>query len=358
MKKRAGIVISGGDCPGLNTVIDAVVKSLSDEYDVIGFYKGFEGLLNKEFLLLDRVFTSQNRWIGGTFLKSVNKGHFPGKVGTGQTTKAEEAVILKAYETYKELQLDGLIVIGGDGTLSMANNLQEYGFKVVGVPKSIDNDLLGTDFTFGFHTAVEIATEALDRLHTTATSHDRVMVLEVMGRNAGWISLYSGIAGGANMILIPEIPFKLENVKRFIHERIEKGRHSTVIVVAEGAKPEDGELSLKNTGGRSMEVLYGGIGEQVVSYLNQDEAIEARSTALGHVQRGGSPNSFDRVLSTLFGAGAADLFRNGKYGKMVTYGHNQIGEIDITEAVKELKLVDPKSQIVHNARGVGINFGD
>lgn len=356
--KRVGIINSGGDCPGLNTVIDAIVKNLSDEYEVLGFYKGFEGLLSNEYRVLNKLYTSKRRWIGGTFLKSVNKGHFPGKVGLGQTTKAEEAVIKKAYKNYKEHELEGLLVIGGDGTLSMANNLQEYGFKIVGVPKSIDNDLLFTDFTFGFHTAVEIAQEALDRLHTTATSHERVMILEVMGRNAGWIGLYSGIAGGANIILLPEIPFSYEKIKEFIDERRRQNRMSTIIVVAEGAIPMDGSVVLKNQGGQSSEALLGGISEQVAKYLNQFEGIEARATILGHIQRGGSPNSFDRILSTLYGAEAANLFREKKFGKMVAYKHNKIIEVDIVDAVKELKLVNPKSQIIKEAKSVGISFGN
>jgi ATP-dependent phosphofructokinase / diphosphate-dependent phosphofructokinase len=358
MKKRVGIINSGGDCPALNTVIDAVVKGLDEEYEVIGFYKGFEGLLSNDYISLDRVYTSEHRWIGGTFLKSVNKGHFPGKIGHGQTSPADEAVIKEAYKNYQDLGLEGLIVIGGDGTLSMANNLQEYGFNIVGVPKSIDNDLLFTDFTFGFHTAVEITQEALDRLHTTATSHERVMILEVMGRDAGWIGLYSGIAGGANMILIPEIPFSYEKIKDFIMQRRDHKRMSSIIVVSEGAMPVNGEVSLKDNGGSSSEVLLGGISEQIAKYLNTLDDIEARATILGHVQRGGSPNSFDRILGTRYGSEAANLFKQGKYGKMVAYKNNDVIEVDIADAVKELKLVDPKSQIVKEARDMGISFGD
>jgi 6-phosphofructokinase 1 len=358
MKKRVGIIISGGDCPGLNTVLDAIVKNLSDEYEVLGFMKGFEGLLTNEYIVLEKAFTSPNRWIGGTYLKSVNKGNFPGKVGRGEATKAEEAVITKAYEHYTQLGLEGIIVLGGDGTLSMANNLQEYGFNVVGVPKSIDNDLMHTDFTFGFHTAVEVANDALDRLHTTTTSHERVMILEVMGRNAGWIGLYSGIAGGANVVLIPEIPFSFANVLDFLNARIERGRKSSIVVVAEGAIPRDGDVSTKNLGGTSSEILLGGIGDQLARYLNTHSTIEARSNSLGHVQRGGSPNSFDRILSTLLGAGAANLFRDKQYGYMVSYQNNAITSVPISDAVQKLKLVDPQSQLVQLARSVGIGFGD
>lgn len=357
MKRRVGIINSGGDCPGLNTVIDAVVKNLSNDYEILGFIKGFEGLLVNEYKILEKSFTSPNRWIGGTFLKSVNKGHFPGKIGRGEATQADLAVINQAKKNYDALGLEGLIIIGGDGTLSMGNNLQEYGFKVVGVPKSIDNDLDFTDFTFGFHTAIEITTEALDRLHTTATSHERVMVLEVMGRHAGWIGLYSGISGGANIILIPEIPFEFENVKKFIEARIARGRKSSLIVVSEGAITKDGKATYKDVSGSTSEARLGGIGEQVADYLSQN-GIEARSNVLGHLQRGGSPNSFDRVLSTLLGTEAANLFRDKKWGQMVTYKNNEIHEIAIADAVKNLKLVDPNSQIVKQARSVGIGFGD
>ncbi len=358
MKKRVGVINSGGDCPGLNTVIDAIVKSLGNDYEVLGFFKGFEGLLDNDYIILDRNYTSEHRWIGGTFLKSVNKGHFPGKLGHGQTTKAEDDVIKQAFVNYNALNLEGLFIIGGDGTLSMASSLMEYGFKVIGVPKSIDNDLMFTDFTFGFHTAIEVASDALDKLHTTATSHDRVMILEVMGRDAGWIGLYSGIAGGANMILIPEIPFKYENILEFILKRRRFKRMSTVIVVSEGAVPLDGEVTLKNNGGQSSEVLLGGVSEQIARYLNQNEDIEARATVLGHLQRGGSPNSFDRILSTLYGAESANLFKDRKFGKMVAYKNNEIIEVEIADAVKHLKNVDPKSQIINEARSVGIDFGD
>ena len=239
-----------------------------------------------------------------------------------------------------------------------SNNLQDYGFRVVGVPKSIDNDLDFTDFTFGFLTAVHITSEALDRLHTTGTSHERVMILEVMGRNAGWIGLYSGMASGANIILIPEIPFEYEKVKEFIEARQARGRKSSLIVVSEGAIPKNGSLTIKDNMTNSSEVHLGGIGEELAKYLNQFEHLDARSTTLGHIQRGGSPISIDRVLSTRLGSGAAQLFIDQKWGKMVTYKDNDIHEIAISDAVKNIKLVDPNSQIVKQARMVGIGFGD
>ncbi len=358
MKKRVGVINSGGDCPGLNTVIDGIVKNLSPEYDVIGFIKGFEGLLTNEYMTLERVFTSERRWVGGTFLKSVNKGNFPGKVGFGQTTKADEGVILQAYENYKALNLEGLIIIGGDGTLSVGNALQEYGFNIIGVPKSIDNDLDGTDFTFGFYTAVEVATEALDRLHTTSTSHDRVMILELMGREAGWITLYSGIAGGANIILIPEIPFTYEKIISHLIERKSRGRDSSIIVVAEGVQSPNGELSTRKDGSTSSQIVLGGIGEKISTYLNKNTDFECRANSLGHIQRGGSPNAFDRVISTMFGTAAANLFRDGKFGNMVAYKNNQIIDIEIAEAIRNIRKVQPDSQIVQLAKSVGIGFGD
>ena len=358
MKRRVGIINSGGDCPGINAVIDSIVKSLDNDYEILGFYKGLEGLLTNDYVILDRAYTNQYRWIGGTFLKSVNKGNFPGRIGNGQTTKAEETAITTAIKNYKDHNLDGLIVIGGDGTLSMANSLQAYGVNIVGIPKSIDNDLKFTEFTFGFHTAVQIAQEALDRLHTTATSHERVMILEVMGRHAGWIGLYSGIAGGADIILIPEIPFSYNNILNTIERRRKEKNMSTIVVVSEGAFDPNGEKILRDHGGNSSEVLLGGISEHIARFLNKHEDIEARATILGHTQRGGSPNSFDRILSTRYGNEAATLFRNSMFGKMVALKDNNIISVDIADAVKELKLVDANCQLIKEARETGIRFGD
>lgn len=354
-KKRIGFLNSGGDCPGLNTVMDAVVRSLYDEYQILGFYKGFEGIFNKEYKILTPEFTARYRFMGGTLLKSVNRGHFAVKVGLGETESLAKEVVEKTVKNYHEMELEGIIAVGGDGTLSVAKQLSEAGLNIVAVPKSIDNDLDGTDFTFGFQTAVSIATESLDRLETTAYSHDRVMILEVMGRNAGWIGLFSGIAGGANVVLIPEIPFSLENVYNYLEKR---PKQNSLLVVSEGAKPIDGQLSTKNIGGVSSEILLGGIGEEIAKFLNKKPKIEARNTALGHIQRGGSPVAFDRILSRLYGAHAAKLFKQKKFGYMAAYSEGVITEVRIQDAVSKLKTVDPLGKTVQMARDMGIYFGD
>lgn len=354
-KKRIGFLNSGGDCPGLNTVMDAVVRSLSDEYEILGFYKGFEGVFSKKYKVLTPEFTARYRFMGGTLLKSVNRGHFAVKVGLGETESLAEEVVEKTVKNYIELGLEGIIAVGGDGTLTVAKQLSDAGLNIVAVPKSIDNDLDGTDFTFGFQTAVSIASESLDRLETTAYSHDRVMILEVMGRNAGWIGLFSGIAGGANVILLPEIPFSFENVYNFLEKRT---KQNSLVIISEGAKPTDGELATKNIGGVSSEILLGGIGEELAKYLNQKPRIEARSTALGHIQRGGSPVAFDRILSRLYGSHASTLFRQKKFGYMAAYSQGKITEVKIEDAVSKLKTVNPQGKTIQMAKDMGIYFGD
>jgi 6-phosphofructokinase len=354
MLKKVGIITGGGDCPGLNTVIDSAVKGLDQDCEILGFYKSFEGILNKDYTLLTRNSTNPYKFQGGTILKSVNNGHFPGMVGTNLVSQIKPEIIEKTIHNYHELGLDGLIVLGGDGSLSVANEFSKLGLKVIGVPKSIDNDLLGTEFTFGFWTAVEIATESLDRLETTAHSHDRVMILEVMGRNAGWIGLYSGMAGGANIILLPEIPFELENISKFLEKRL---KPNAIIVVSEGAKIEGKGQIHKNNGGKSSEALLGGIGDEIASYLNK-KGFDSRCTRLGHVQRGGTPNSMDRIISRQYGSFAAELFLKEKFGTMVGYENGQFVENNLDKSVAKLKLVDPKGQTVDLARKMGVYFGD
>jgi 6-phosphofructokinase 1 len=356
MSKKIGFINSGGDCPGLNTVMDAVVRSLHGEYEILGFKKGYEGLLEKDYIQLTPDLTSVYKFQGGTLLKSTNHGNFAVKFGVNQTASLDPEIIKKTVENYKELNLEGLITLGGDGSLAIAEILSNHGINIVAVPKSIDNDLFGTDFTFGFQTAVSIASDALDRLETTAYSHDRVMILEVMGRNAGWIALFSGIAGGANMILIPEIPFSKDKVYNFLKKRHKK---NAVIVIAEGAKAIDDELVLKNFQNKGKsESLLGGVGEQLAIYLNSFEGIEVRSTALGHIQRGGSPSPMDRVLSRLYGVYAANLFKQKKFSRMVAYTSGVITDIPISTAISKIKNVDPNGDVVNMAKNMGINFGD
>ncbi len=356
-KPRIGVINGGGDCPGLNTVIDSLVKTLYPEYEVFGFYKGYEGLLEKNYFHLLPEYTNRFKFQGGTMLKSVNHGHFPGKIGGGELNLIDKSILAKTKENYDEMGLEAIVVLGGDGTMSVALQLQEMGLNMVGVPKSIDNDLYGTDYTFGFQTAVEIATEALDRLETTGYSHDRVMILELMGRNAGWISLNAGIAGGANMILIPEIPFTYDQLLKYIQARVEKGKHNALIVVAEGAISVGGEKILSDIGGQSSEQNLSGIGSNIARFLNSQN-IDARSTILGHIQRGGSPNSFDRILSRQYGAFAGNMIKDKKYAQVVTYNCHDFTSMTLDECVSQLKLVDPESSIVKLARQMGISFGE
>ena len=357
-KKRIGIVNSGGDCPGLNTVIDAVVQSLNPEYEVYGFYRGFEGLYENNYTLLDPTHTNMVRFQGGTFLKSVNKGNFAGKTGNGELHKIDSALLNHAIDNFNQLELEALVVLGGDGSMATASQFLDLGVNIIGVPKSIDNDLMGTDFTFGFNTAVEITTEALDRIATTAKSHDRIMILEVMGRHAGWISLYSGLSGGADMILLPEIPFDDEKVVDFFKRKYASGQTYGLIVVSEGAFADNGKVLYKDLGSKSSEAKLGGIGDHLEILLNFEPELEARNTVLGHIQRGGSPNSWDRILSRSYGAYAGQLVREKKYGQMVGYVNGSFTESPILECLKELKLVDQKGVFVERARELGIGFGD
>jgi 6-phosphofructokinase 1 len=357
MKTRIGILTGGGDCPGLNTVLDSLVKSLASDYEIIGFYKGFEGLYNNSYTILDANFTNQFKFLGGTILKTVNKGHFSAKTGDGLTNEIDQEIINQTKQNYLKLNLEALIVLGGDGSLSAAYQLQQNGLNIIGVPKSIDNDVMGTDTTFGFLTAVQIAVEALDRLETTARSHERVMVLEVMGRNSGWIGLHSGIAGGANIILIPEIVFDYKKILEVIQKRYKNGKTNTLIVVSEGATSMDENKSYSNSGGQSSENLLGGIGEKITLFLNQN-GLDARSTRLGHIQRGGSPLSMDRLLSIQMGVYAAKLVEEKIYGQLVCYNSGQMGYKHLVDCISKLKLVDPNGELVLQAKKIGISFGN
>jgi len=356
--KRIGILTSGGDCPGLNAVLRGAVRAATAlGWEVIGFKDGYEGLLNGgDYMILDRKNTTGIMALGGTILGTTNKGHFVAKVGTGDKMAVPPAVIEESRATLAKLGVEALICIGGDGSLTTSLQLFEEGFKTIGVPKSIDNDLDATATTFGFDSAVACVSDALDRLHTTAMSHKRIMVTEVMGRHAGWIALHGGFAGGASIILIPEIPFDLDRVAEAIMKREEAGLHSTQVVVAEGARPRDGRQMIHVTG--SGEYKLGGIGEQVTREIAKRTGKETRSCVLGHVQRGGAPTTKDRILGTQFGVKAVQLIQEGKFGHMVSYQNFQVTEVSIAEAVHRLRLVKPDSQMVQMARAVGITFGD
>ena len=356
--KRIGVLTSGGDCPGLNAVLRGVVRAASNlDWEVIGFHDGFEGLLPPiQWEVLDLKRTAGIMHLGGTILGTTNKGHFVAKIGDGTRTHIPPDVLVKAKATLAELRIDALIVIGGDGSLSTGLQLQEAGIPVIGVPKTIDNDLEATAMTFGFDSAVACVTDALDRLHTTANSHKRVMVLEVMGRHAGWIALYGGLAGGGDVILLPEIPFDHEIVANAVRKRDSDGCLSTLIVVAEGARERNGRERSRAVS--SGENKLGGIGEAVAAEVAQRTGKETRTCVLGHLQRGGAPTTLDRILGTRFGVAAVELIAEEKFGHMVSYQNYQILDVSIAEAVHRIKLVSPESQMVQTCRAVGISFGD
>ncbi len=348
-KKRIGILTGGGDCPGLNAVIRAAVRTLIRDYDaeVIGIQFGFEGLLTKATVPLSGESIRGILPKGGTLLHTTNRGNpFEYPSNGAFVDRSQELV-----QNIQNLGIDGIIAIGGDGTLRIAQRLCDMGIPIVAVPKTIDNDLAATDYTFGFMTAVDVATEAV---HSTAESHERVMILEVMGRNAGWIALYSGIAGGADIILIPEIQYQSEAIIDSIRSRQKEGSQFDIIVVAEGAKRQDGEQSYLDPAKRRL----GGVAYQVAADIAQQIDLEIRVTVLGHVQRGGSPNAFDRILATRFGKAAADLVACGQFGRMVSLRQDQIVSVPIKDAVSHPKYVDPDGEVVKAARSVGISFGD
>jgi 6-phosphofructokinase 1 len=352
-----GIANGGGDCPGLNAVIRGVVRAaiLGHGWRVVGINDGFDGLIWTErtmALTIESIAGILPR--GGTILGTTNRGNpFHYDVDEGGK-KVTHDYSLTCLENARKLGLDAMIAIGGDGTLTIARDLGRLGIPIVGVPKTIDNDLSATEVTFGFDTALHVATDAIDRLHTTAESHGRVMVIEVMGRDAGWIALHSGIAGGADVILIPEIPFTIETVCARLRDRTATGKKFSLVVVAEGVK-----LPAQDPKGEPFPAPRPGqvgilIGDAIHAHLKQD----VRVTVLGHIQRGGSPSPFDRILATRFGVEAVELVARGEFGRMVCLRAGEIESVPIDEAVGETRLVDPHGSMVRTARAVGIVFGD
>ena len=329
---RIGILTGGGDCPGLNAVIRAVVRKGEGQYGhtIIGYRHGWRGLLTADSTSLSENSVRGLLPRGGTIL------------GTSRTNPyATDDGPRRVLTTLARDRIDALIAIGGEDTLGVAAKLDADHVRVVGVPKTIDNDLSGTDFTFGFHTAVQIATDAIDRLHTTAESHDRVMVVEVMGRHAGWIATYSGMAGGADIILIPEEPFDIEDMCDRIVHRHQRGANFSIVVAAEGAVPKEGTMELQT--GELDEfghVRLGGIGQRLAEEIERRTGFEARMTALGHVLRGGSPSAYDRVIATRFGVEAIDAVHEGDFGKMVALRGTDVVRVSIEEGVSHLKTVD------------------
>jgi len=357
-KKRIGVLTSGGDCPGLNAVIRGVVTTSAQlGYDCVGFLKGYEGLYDPvRYVTLTEQNTTGILNDGGTILGSTNKGRFAATVGVADRVELDPNLLAGVMTTIEQLGIDGLVCVGGDGSLAVAQQFHEYGIPVVGVPKTIDNDLSATAFTFGFDSAIECATNALDRLQTTAASHERIMVLEVMGRHAGWIALHSGIGGGADVILIPEIGWTYENVCHKILDRESQGKRHSLIVVAEGAELPDGGLISKEQAGAQAKL--GGLGAVVAAEIEQRLHRETRVAVLGHLQRGGAPTTFDRVLATQYGAHAVRLIMEGKMGEMVCYLPPEIESVPIIEAVNQIRQVNRDGSTVQAARGLGVCFGD
>jgi ATP-dependent phosphofructokinase / diphosphate-dependent phosphofructokinase len=358
--RKIGVLTGGGDCPGLNAVIRGVTKPAQDHgMTVFGILDGFEGFVEGKTNELRNEDVSGILSRGGTILGSSNKGdpfHWPvEKDGKIEIVDKSQSVL----RNYKALDLDVVIAIGGDGTMHICNKLSGMGINVIGVPKTIDNDLDATDLTFGHDSAVFVVSEALDRLHTTASSHHRVIVVEVMGRYAGWIALHGGLAGGADLILIPEFPFSWERVYDKIHKRELKGKRFSLVCVAEGAKPIGGQLVTRGTDAKRTDpIQLGGIGKVVADTIEKNTGRETRVTVLGHLQRGGSPTPYDRILSTKFGSFAIKLAAEKKFGKMVALKGNEIVAVDIADAISKQKLVKPNNQAVLAAKAVGISFGE
>lgn len=361
MQERIGILTGGGDCPGLNTVIRSVVKTADRRgWATVGFLGGFEGLLRSgahrtlDVLEMDRLL-----FRGGTILGTSNRGPFTAKTGAGESRAIDPGILAEARETAETLGLRCLICLGGDGSMTISQQLFEAGLPTIGVPKTIDNDLAATDVTFGFETAVETAVDALDRLRSTAESHRRVMVLEVMGRYAGWIAGYAGLAGGADVILLPEIPYDFESIVAKIRAREARGKDYTLVVVAEGARARGGDYV--TTGGDSGdtegEIHLGGVGHLVAAEIARRTGKETRCTVLGHLQRGGKPNSWDRLLCTRFGVAAVELAADGRFGHMVALRGTEMRAVPLREVIGRIRTVDPEGELVRAGRALGVSFG-
>lgn len=336
---RIGILSSGGDCPGINATIRGVAKTATVHYgmEVIGIHSGFTGLLNKDTIELDEKSLSGILNLGGTILGTSREKPFRKLLASKDDNKPN---IIK--ETYKELGLDCLVCIGGNGTQKTAFMLSEIGLNVIGVPKTIDNDVWGTDVTFGFNTAVDIATDAIDRLHSTASSHKRVMLIELMGHHAGWITLYAGMAGGADVILLPELGFDLNVINDSILDRVKKGKPYSIVAVAEGIN-----INKKDIRPASL----------IAKAIEEGTGIETRETVLGYIQRGGSPSPFDRNLATRLGGHATELISKGEFGKMVRIKGNEISSVSLEKVAGKLKLVTPDHDLITQGKRMGISFG-
>lgn len=361
-RKRIGVLTGGGDCPGLNAVIRGVTKASISQYffEVLGIEDGYEGLIQKRICHLGWKEVSGILTQGGTILGTSNLANpfrWPVKTEDGDVVFTD--ISDNVVEFVKELELDSIVCIGGDGTMAIAQQISEKGIPIVGVPKTIDNDIWGTDVTFGFDTAVSIATEAIDRIHSTAMSHHRVMVIEVMGRYAGWLALESGLAGGGDVILIPEIPYDINVICDVVKKRSKEGRRFSIVIVAEGAKPEGGELVVQRVVKESTDpIRLGGVGTQVANQIEDITGLESRVTILGHLQRGGTPSAFDRILATRFGVKAAELCKDGADGEMVAVKGPDIVSVPLVEIAGKNRTVEPDNPLIDVARRVGTCMGD
>ncbi|MBI1804304.1 MAG: ATP-dependent 6-phosphofructokinase [Ignavibacteriae bacterium] len=358
--KRIGILTGGGDCPGLNAVIRSVAKPAMAYFNasVIGILDGFEGLVEGKMRELSHLDVSGIVNLGGTILGTSNKGdpfHYPVESAGGI---AITDCSRKALDNYITWGLDALVAIGGDGTMNIAYKFSQMGMKIIGVPKTIDNDLEATDITFGYDSALAVATEAIDRLQTTASAHHRVIVIEVMGRYAGWIALGAGLAGGADVILIPEIPFKWHSIFDCVVRR-SRGARFSIICVSEGALPEGGSIVVAEKDARRTDpIRLGGIGNVVATRISEATGLETRVTVLGHLQRGGSPTAFDRILATKFGAMALQAASRGEFGTMVSLHGANVITVKLEDAIARQRLVPLDSQLLMAARAVGVALGD
>jgi 6-phosphofructokinase 1 len=338
--QKIGILTAGGDCPGINAAIRGVGKTAIVKYGMklVGISDGFSGMINRDYSELTENDLSGILTLGGTILGTSREKPFKGKVKGSEISKPAQI-----KENYERMGLDCLVCIGGNGTLKTAHLLAQEGLNVVGIPKTIDNDVWGTDITFGFDSAVNIATEAIDRLHSTANSHKRIMLIELMGHNAGWIALYSGVAGGGDLILIPEIQYREDKIAEYLLKRVQENKPYSIVVVGEGIKIPAKDMSAAHYLGKR---------------INEMTGLETRETVLGYIQRGGTPSPMDRVLATQYGASAADLIARRQYGKMVALRNNEIVSVPLADVSGKLKLVEPDNPILLQAKNMGTSFGD
>ena len=358
MAKRIGILTSGGDCPGLNAAIRGVAKAVYEnmkDVEIIGIEDGYRGLIQNEWHKIKKEDLSGLLTLGGTILGTSRQPFKMMRViEDDKVDKVAEMV-----KNYKKMKLDCLVTLGGNGTHKTANLLSEEGLNVIGLPKTIDNDIYGTDVTFGFHTAVDTATDAIDRIHTTANSHGRIMLVEIMGNKAGWLTLYSGVAGGADVIVIPEIPYDIKSILEAIKKRDDEGKKFSIIAVAEGAmSKEEAKMSKKDFKKLRADTPYLTVSHRIAGELAQKSEHNVRVVIPGHIVRGGSPSPYDRVLSTRFGIHAAELIENEDYGKTVALKGSKITDNKLSKIAGKLKGVPKNSEMVESARALGVSFGD